>query len=51
LPVETFNIPHRRGKFAYTEEIAAWLSSLKFNDTQSAETADARMNNTKEKIM
>jgi hypothetical protein len=30
LPVETFNIPHRRGKFAYTEDIAAWLSSLKF---------------------
>lgn len=30
LPIETFNIPHRRGKFAYTEDIAAWLSSLKF---------------------
>lgn len=29
LPVETFNIPHRRGKFAYTDDIAAWLSGLK----------------------
>ncbi len=29
LPVETFNIPHRRGKFAYTGDIAAWLGSLK----------------------
>ncbi len=38
LPVETFNIPHRRGKFAYTEDIAAWLSSLKFSGQESAET-------------
>jgi hypothetical protein len=26
------NIPHRRGKFAYTADIAAWLSSLKFSN-------------------
>lgn len=32
LPVETFNIPHRRGKFAYTADIAAWLSSLKLSN-------------------
>jgi hypothetical protein len=50
LPVETFNIPHRRGKFAYTEEIAAWLGNLKFSGPQSAEPT-ARMNNTKEKVM
>lgn len=40
LPVKTFKIPHRRGKFAYTADIAAWLSSLKFSGQQSAESTE-----------
>lgn len=28
VPVAIFNIPHRRGKFAFTEEVAAWLKEL-----------------------
>lgn len=28
LPVKVFSIPHRRGKFAYTSEVAAWLVNL-----------------------
>ena len=40
LPVRTFKIPHRRGKFAYTADIAAWLSDLTCGAKQSAETTE-----------
>jgi hypothetical protein len=26
LPVKTFSLPHRQGKFALTEDVAKWLS-------------------------
>ena len=29
LPVEVFDIPHRKGKFAFTADIASWLVTLK----------------------
>lgn len=28
LPVQVFSIPHRRGRFALTREVAMWLASL-----------------------
>ena len=28
LPVQTFTLPHRRGRFAKTADIAWWLASL-----------------------
>lgn len=28
LPVHVFPIPHRRGRFALTREVASWLASL-----------------------
>lgn len=29
LPVPVFALPHRRGKFALTKDVAAWLGSLR----------------------
>lgn len=29
LPVQVFSIPHRRGRFALTREVALWLAGLK----------------------
>jgi hypothetical protein len=29
LPIDVFDIPHRRGKFAFTQDIERWLSELK----------------------
>lgn len=29
LPVRVFSLPERRGKFAFTADIAQWLSSLR----------------------
>jgi len=29
LPVQVFSIPHRRGRFALTREVALWLARLK----------------------
>ena len=29
LPVQVFSIPHRRGRFALTREVAQWLARLK----------------------
>jgi hypothetical protein len=31
LPVQVFSIPHRRGRFALTREVALWLAGLKAN--------------------
>lgn len=28
LPVHVFSIPHRKGKFAYAQDIAAWIANL-----------------------
>ncbi len=28
LPIAVFSLPHRRGKFALTKDIAFWLASL-----------------------
>lgn len=27
LPVKVFSLPHRQGKFALTEDVAAWLTA------------------------
>lgn len=29
VPVKVFSIPNRRGKFAYTCDVATWLANLK----------------------
>lgn len=29
LPIAVFKIPHRRGKFAFTSDIALWLHNLR----------------------
>lgn len=28
LPIEVFSIPHRRGHFAYCQDVAFWLENL-----------------------
>lgn len=33
LPVQVFSIPHRRGRFALTREVASWLASLQAGAT------------------
>lgn len=39
LPVPVFAIPHRRGRFALTREVAMWLAQLK---TQKGDRPAAR---------
>jgi hypothetical protein len=29
LPITVFEIPHRRGKFAFTEDVEMWLTNLR----------------------
>ena len=29
LPIKTFSVPGRRGKFAFTRDVAAWLKDLR----------------------
>ena len=28
IPIQTFEIPHRKGRFAYTRDVLNWLSEL-----------------------
>lgn len=28
MPIKTFEIPHRKGRFAYTRDVISWLNSL-----------------------
>lgn len=36
LPVQVFSIPHRRGRFALTREVALWLAGLKVSTDVAA---------------
>ena len=36
LPVQVFSIPHRRGRFALTREVAVWLNRLKASSDRAA---------------
>ena len=36
IPIQTFEIPHRKGRFAYTRDVVNWLCEL----SNSSETLD-----------
>lgn len=46
LPVNVFNITHRKGKFAYTFDVANWLESLRVPPTDG-EKPNLRENKTR----
>lgn len=47
MPIQTFEILHRRGRFAYTRDVISWLSSLSKqpNKTSKAKSSLAIQNN------
>lgn len=40
VPVETFNLPGRRGRYARTFEVAAWLAACGTDNTSFGHPAD-----------
>lgn len=40
LPVRTFRVPGRRGKFAFTRDLAAWLHDMQTKAAGSAEVTE-----------
>lgn len=42
VPVDVFSIPHRRGKFALTPDIARWIAEQKVNHITKGETLEEK---------
>ena len=38
VPIPTFNIPHRRGKFALTVDLARWLAEMRLRSVLPVRT-------------